>query len=230
MRNVWLRIGLGAVGIFLVGMIVVKVARVGRDTVVSMVDSDDPIVIPLMGIVPFQLGTERLGDLRRVTLLRDAPDHIIGVKVVARLSDSATVEPFKDCAFLTLTNGAGGDSTGGDFKVNEHSRFQCLADTSAMGSFGTIEIRHTQGKEPTTLERTLVFPPEVIADIQRAMSHRHQGEAPLDEDSLSAAIDSITADALQRAEAARAAAEGGRAPRRTAPPSAPAAPAPPGTP
>ena len=217
MRNVWLRIGLGAFGIFLVGMIVVKVFRVGREQVVSLVDSDDPIVVPLMGVVPFQLGAERLGDLRRVTLLRDAPDHIIGVKVVARLSDSATVEPFKDCAFLTLTNGAGTDSTG-ELKVNEHSRFRCIGDTSAMGSFGTVEIRHTQGKEPTTFVRTLVLPPEVIADIQRAMSNRHTQhgvDVEVNQDSIRAMVDSITTDALQRAEAARA---------------APAPPAPPATP
>ena len=225
MRNVWLRIGLGAFGIFLVGMIAVKVFRVGRDKVVSTFDTDDPIVIPLMGIVPFQLGTARLGDLREVTLLRDAPDHIVGVKVVARLSDSMTVDPFKDCAYLTLSNGAGGDQAGGEFKVNDHSRFQCIGDTSTMGSFGTIEIRHTQGKEPTTLERTLVFPPEVIAEIQQAMSsHGHNGPG-LDEDSLNAAIDSITNDALQRAEAARSGAERGRGSRRTTVQSAPPAPA-----
>src|SRR6478736_8149286 len=104
MRNVWLRIGLGAFAIFLVGMMAKKIWEVGKDKVISTFDSADPIGIPLMGIVPFQLGAARLGDLRRVTLLRDAPDHIIGVNVVARLSDSATVEPFKECAFLTLSN------------------------------------------------------------------------------------------------------------------------------
>lgn len=235
MRNVWLRIGFGAFCIFLVGMVIRKVFQVGRDKVVSTFDTADPITIPLMGVVPFQLGTARLGDLRRVTLLRDAPDHIVGVKIVARLGDSATVEPFKDCAFLTLTNGAGRDSAAGEFKVNDESRFQCVADTSAMGSFGTVEIRHVQGKDETTLERTLIFPPEVIADIQRAMSSRHGPDGVnvgIDEDSLEAAIDSITSDAVNRAEAARAGVEARRSGRRTTvttretAPAAPAAPAP----
>lgn len=233
MRNVWVRIGLGAFCIFLVGMVIRKVWEVGKDKVVSTFDSADPISIPLMGVVPFQLGTARLGDLRRVTLLRDAPDHITGVKIVARLGDSATVEPFKDCAFLTLTNGAGSDSAGGELKVNENSRFQCIGDTSAMGAFGTVEVRHVQGKDETTLERTLVFPPSVIADIQRAMSSRHGAHdvnVGIDEDSLQAAIESITTNAVQRAEAARAGAEAGRGGRRTVvttretAPAAPAAP------
>src|SRR6478735_8757139 len=226
MRNVWLRIGLGAFAIFVVGMIGKKVFEIGRDKVVSTFETDDPIAIPLMGIVPFQLGNQRLGDLRRVTLLRDAPDHIVGVNVVARLSDSATVEPFKECAFLTLTtiDGAGSDSSKGELKLNENSRFQCVADTSVMGSFGTVEIRHTQGKEPTTLQRTLVFPPEVIAEIQRAMSsHRAGGvvQVHVNEDSIRQMVDSTTGEAMQRAEAARAQAEGrhsaGRATTQSAP-------------
>ena len=140
---------------------------------------------------------------------------------------AATVEPFKDCAFLTLTNGAGRDSTAGELKLNEESRFQCVADTAAMASFGTVEIRHTQGKEPTTLERTLVFPPAVIADIQRSMSsHNRDGvvQIHINEDSIRKMVDSIQADAMERAEAARAAQQGSG--RRSAPvaPKPPAAP------
>jgi hypothetical protein len=51
MRNVWLRIGLGACGIFLVGMIAVKIFRVGRDKVVSTFDTAlAPVIATLDGL------------------------------------------------------------------------------------------------------------------------------------------------------------------------------------
>jgi hypothetical protein len=234
MKNVWLRIGLGAGAIALIGIILVQVVKAGKDRVVSFVEGDADISVPLLGVVPFQVGTARLGDLRRVTLLRDAPHHLSGVNFVARIGDSASIDPLKDCGFLTL-EGYQAQAAGAelDIKFNENTRFKCLSDSAGFTSFGTVEVRHQQGKEETTLRRTLILTPEVIAEIQRAMSSRRGPDgvqAGIDEDSLSAAIDSITNAALQRAEAARAAAEGGRAARRTTVQSAPAAPAPPATP
>jgi len=211
MRNIWIRIGLGALAIFAVGMIAKALFTAGRDKVVDLVDGDGPIPIPLMGVVPFQLGDARLGDLRRVTLLRDAPHHISGVKVVARIADSASIEPLKDCDFITL-EGLPESQVGRDVKIqlNEGTRFRCLIDSAGFASFGTIEIRHTQGAkgdEPTTLERTLILTPEAIAEIQRAMG---KGS-----DSVSVDLGEELADSIQRAVEAQvqAAERGGRVTR-----------------
>ncbi len=231
MKNIWLRIGLGAFVIFAAGMVVKSLYKAGRDRVVDLVDGDGPIPIPLMGAVPFQLGDLRLGDLRRVTLLRDAPHHISGVNIVARLGDSATVEPLKDCDFITL-EGIEQNHVGSkvNIQLNEGTRFKCLIDSAGFASFGTVEIRHSQGKgdEPTTLERTLILTPEMIAEIQKAM-----GKGA---DSINIDIDAPNADSIRQAVEAQVqaqvqAAQGAHGTTtRVEVRSAPAAPAPAPTP
>ena len=72
MRNYWLKILLGALGIFAVGMIGVTMVRSGIAKVNSVVHGDGPITIPL-GLIPFALAGERLGKLDHVTLHREAP-------------------------------------------------------------------------------------------------------------------------------------------------------------
>ena len=233
MKNIWLRIGLGAAVIFLIGMVVARVFRAGRDRVVSMVEGDADIPIPLMGVVPFQIGATRLGDLRRMTLLRDAPHHISGVQLVARLGDSATIDPLKDCGFLSI-EGYQQHRAGQDLKINVDgdTRFVCLADSAGYASFGTVEVEHTQGKDETTLRRTLILPPEVIAEIQRAMGTRDSFDGAALEDSIRVMVDSIDrAVQVQVREAEiRANAAAARHGRTTSAPTAPAAPTPAATP
>jgi hypothetical protein len=201
MRNLWVKIGLGAGGIFAIGMVLGSVVKFGRHKFEDLVNTNSDIRIPLMGIIPFQLADQRLGDLRRITLLRDAPKHLSGVRIEARLGDSATTEPFKDCAFLTVNDPE---------HVDGNTRFSCIRDTAGLGSFGTVEIRHTQGGEPTTLVRTLMLPAEEVRQLQEAMGPRVRPDsAKLEElermgDSLEAMGDSIRAatDVQVRIEAA----------------------------
>jgi hypothetical protein len=163
MRNLWVKIGLSAAGIFAAGMVVVLLGRFGKAKIEDLVHSDSDIRIPLMGIVPFQLADQRLGDLRRLTLLRDAPDHLRGVRVEARLGDSITVDALKDCTYLTVSDPE---------HLNERTRFTCLADSAGFASFGTVEVRHRQDGEATTLVRTLLLPPDVMQALQESMGPR----------------------------------------------------------
>ena len=163
MRNLWVKIGLGAGGIFAVGMVLVTIGKFGKARIEDLVHSDSDIRIPLMGIVPFQLADQRLGDLRRLTLLRDAPNHLTGVRVEARLGDSITIDPLKDCTFLTVNDPE---------HINQDTRFSCLLDSAGLRSFGTVEIKHRQGGEPTTLVRTLLLPAEQVRQLQEAMGPR----------------------------------------------------------
>lgn len=207
MKNIWLKIGLGAGGIFAVGMILVSLVKAGRNKIEDLVHSDADIRIPLMGIVPFQLADQHLGDLRRVTLLRDAPKHLTGVRVEVRLADSATIAPLKDCQFLTVN-----DPT----HLNEQTRFACVADSAGLSSFGTVEIRHRQGDEPTTLVRTLVLAPADLAALQAEMGPRVGPDSAqlaaleLMGDSLRAMGDSIRAATLIQVEIAEQQAEAAR--------------------
>lgn len=206
MKNIWLKIGLGAGGIFAVGMILVSVVKFGRNKIEDLVHSDADIRIPLMGIVPFQLADQRLGDLRRLTLMRDAPKHLTGVRVEVRLADSATIDALKDCAFLTVNDPE---------KLNENTRFACVADSAGLSSFGTVEIEHRQGDAPTTLVRTLLLTPAQLEGLQAEMGPRvgpdsaQMAALALMGDSLRAMGDSIRAATLiqvriaeQQAEAA----------------------------
>ena len=163
MRNIWVKIGLGAGGIFAVGMLLVTLGKFGKSKIEDLFNTDSDIRIPLMGIIPFQVGDAKLGDLRRLTLMRDTPKHLTGVRVEARLGDSITVDRFKDCAFLTVNDPE---------HVNENTRFSCVRDSAGLASFGTVEIRHIQGGEPTTLVRTLVLPAEQIRQLQEGMGPR----------------------------------------------------------
>lgn len=230
MKNIWLRIGLGAGAIFAFGMIIVSVVKVGRAKIEDLVHSDSDIRIPLMGVVPFNVADQRLGGIRRLTLLRDAPRHLTGVRVEVRLADSVTIDPLKDCAFLTVNDPQ---------NLNERTRFSCLADSAGLGDFGTIEVRHQQGDNETILVRTLLLTPEQIKGLQDDMGPRVTPDvAELERlrrmgDSLEGMGDSIRAATMIQVEIARQQAEAGgrdgqtrRVEVRSAPavPEAPAAP------
>src|ERR1043165_498152 len=207
MKNIWVKIGLGAGGIFAVGMILVSLFKFGRNKIEDLVHSDADIRIPLMGIVPFQLADQRLGDLRRLTLMRDAPKHLTGVRVEVRLADSATIDGLKDCAFLTVNDPE---------QLNEHTRFSCVADSTGLTSFGTVEIEHRQGDEPTTLVRPLLLTQVQLGGLQAEMGPRVGPDsaqmAALEAmgDSLRAMGDSIRAATTVQIEIARQQAEAGR--------------------
>ena len=230
MRNIWVRIGLTAGAIFGVGMLITYGIKLGRDQFHRLVDSSDDIRIPLMGLIPFQLSNDRLGDLRRLTLMRDAPGHLTGVRVEARLGDSAKTDALKDCAFLTVNDPE---------HIDNRTRFTCVSDTTGLGSFGTVEIVHRQGGEPTTFVRTLVLPDVEIRQLQAAMGPRISPDsakmAALQRmgDSLEAMGDSIrTATRVQveiagqQARRARRGAATVRVQTRDLPPTPPPAPTP----
>jgi len=229
MRNIWVKIGLGAGGIFAAGMLLVTLGKFGKSKIEDLVNSDSDIRIPLMGIIPFQLGELKLGDLRRLTLLRDAPKHLTGVRVEVRLGDSATIDPFKDCTFLTVNDPE---------HLNERTRFTCVRDTVDLASFGTVEIKHVQGGEPTTLVRTLVLPAEQIRQLQEGMGPRvtpdsaRMAQLELMGDSLQAMGDSIRAATQVQVRIEQAHTRATRAGRgiHVQATEAPAAPTPPTTP
>ncbi len=77
MRNYWLRIALGAVAIFIVGMIGVTLARQGVGRVRHVVEGSGPISVPL-AFIPFHLNGQKLGTVSRVVLLRERAQANLG--------------------------------------------------------------------------------------------------------------------------------------------------------
>jgi len=153
MRNYWLRIIGGAVGIFAVGMIIVTTFRSVRTKVTSTLESTDPIAIPLIGLIPFQLDQDRLGKVNRVELLRSDPQHVAGVRVLIKLTDSVGAERLRACRLVV-------DNVD---KIGNKTSFRCLAeggDASGLEEFGTVVVRGSGEAFP------LLLPSKTVAELR----------------------------------------------------------------
>lgn len=156
MRNYWLKIIAGALGIFAVGMIVITGFRSVKTRVTTTLNSTDPIPIPLIGLVPFRLDSEKLGSLSRIELLRDDPEHLSGVRVLVRLADSISPERLRQCQLVV-------DDVN---NVNEKTTFRCQAPgTEAPGvePFGTVVVKGLPDTFP------LLLPSSSVAELRRTV-------------------------------------------------------------
>jgi len=116
-QRYWLKIGLGAVAVFGVGMGIITLARRSLAEVKALAHSTRPIGIPL-AILPFQVNGERLGKVSRIDFLRTTPDEVSGFRVTVRLQDSAAAGRLADCK-LTL-NRPDSFATRGGFACTSH--------------------------------------------------------------------------------------------------------------
>jgi hypothetical protein len=165
MRNYWLKIFLGAMGIFAVGMIIVSVVRGGIDKVSSVVEGAGPITIPL-GLVPFVLAGERLGNLDHVTLHRDSPSHVTEVELEVNLGDSLLSEGLSGCRLAANFEGDSADP-GTNIRVGrgkgDKNTFRCVAGDSIPA--GLIEYG-TANLEPGDVEIPLLLPLDLVNELQ----------------------------------------------------------------
>jgi hypothetical protein len=99
MRNYWLRIVLGAVTIFSVGMVAVTLARQGIHRVRGVVEGSGPITVPI-AFVPFKLDGERIGTIRRIKINRLAPKAVSSVNILVQLADSVRASRLEKCILV----------------------------------------------------------------------------------------------------------------------------------
>ncbi|HEU5305088.1 MAG TPA: hypothetical protein VFU40_10630 [Gemmatimonadales bacterium] len=99
MRNYWLRIALGALTIFVVGMVGVTLVRRGMSGVKEVAEGSGPITIPV-AFVPFKLDGQRLGTIRRIRIYRHAPDKVRSVNISVRLADSVSPSRLENCILV----------------------------------------------------------------------------------------------------------------------------------
>ncbi len=191
MRNYWIRIAAGALGIFAVGMLVITTVRGVKNTVHSTINSSDPIPIPLIGLVPFRLGSTQLGSLSRLEFLRSDPQHLSGVRVLVKLADSVSPDRLRDCqiALDDVEN------------IDENTTFRCRGpedSTSGLEPFGVIIVTGTSDSFP------LLLPWKTVADIRQTKfeinRHGFHVTSPADRareqlavrrDSMQAALDQL---------------------------------------
>ncbi|HEY7479089.1 MAG TPA: hypothetical protein VH680_01120 [Gemmatimonadales bacterium] len=162
MRNYWLKILLGALGIFVLGMIGVTIVRSGIAKVNSVVEGSGPITIPL-GLIPFVLGGERLGNLDRVTLHRESPSRVDQVELQVDLADSLLAHGLSGCRLAA--NFEDGGKGGVDVRVgrDQNHTFECVREDSTppnMIEYGTAIFR------PGDVEVPLLLPADVVTELQ----------------------------------------------------------------
>ncbi len=163
MRNYWLKILLGALGVFALGMIGVSMVRGGMAKVHSVVEGDGPITIPL-GLIPFVLAGERLGKLDRVTLNRESPSRVTDVELEVDLTDSLLAQGLAGCRLAANFEGDNTDR-GVNIRVNRdhNGAFQCVpADSTPPNliEYGVAIFR------PGDVEVPLLLPADIVTELQ----------------------------------------------------------------
>ena len=205
MRNYWLKILLGALGVFAVGMIGVTIVRSGIAKVNSVVEGDGPITIPL-GLVPFVLAGERLGKLDRVTLHRDSPTQVDEVELRVNLADSLLAQGLSGCRLVANLEGDE-RKQGVNIRVGregmERNAFNCLPADSTPADFVEYGVAIFN---PGEVEVPLLLPVDVVAELQSLDFGRHPvagdslGEINLPTDSIAAEVERKLDSAMVRRE------------------------------
>ncbi len=195
MRNYWMRIALGALAIFIVGMVGVSLVRRGLGKVHGVVHGSGPISIPL-AFIPFQLNGHKLGTLERVTLKREAPNNVSRVELEVKLSDSLLARGLEGCRLAANMHPDSADHPG--VSVNKgpfpEGNFWCAQGDSADGlvEYGQA-IFH-----PGDVAVPLFLPQDLVDELQ---------DLDFGDDSTSAVaksnVDSIVAAAKLTAESAK---------------------------
>jgi hypothetical protein len=216
MRNYWLKIVLGALAVFALGMAGISVVRAIARKARGVAEGTDPISIPL-AFIPFRLDGERLGTFDRIVLLRKAPHQVSGVDLRIRLTDTAAARRLEGCAlFAELPHAPGGGHTVQDVE------FRCIRGGSAAfpaESVGQVTLL------PGGRRLTLLVPPDLAAELHHAdagaraermadsiSASAERTSDSLDEamsrlsDSLARIADSVTALHEHRADSIRRAA------------------------
>jgi hypothetical protein len=152
----WAKIILGAFAIFAVGYGGVWFVRTQVSRGRHMIESADPITIPL-AFLPFNLDGRRYGTFQRVTIRREAPKVVEGLDLRIRLADSAALAALTDCR-LTMASRTNFDVSTG---------FHCLAvgqTDSGLVQFGSVLVS-LEGAGELTLP--LLLDSAVVVDMKK---------------------------------------------------------------
>jgi hypothetical protein len=176
MRNYWLRIALGALAIFSVGMVARMLINRGVRGVRGVVQGTGPITLPI-AFVPFKLDGEKLGTINQVKVFRSAPDKVKSVNVLVRLADSVNPNRLGDCILVAE----------GFERFNSQTTIRCAsaADTTEEDLAEIGEISLTQGDRSFKL----LMPRDAIRELTDS-----------DADSASVGADSASQAAQRKAD------------------------------
>lgn len=195
MRNYWVKIVLGALAVFAVGMIVTRI--IGR--VRRVATTNESIEFPL-AFIPFRVDGTPLGELKRVRVMRAAPDTVTSVHLRVELRDTLSVSQLRDCILVIR-----------DVQhLNERTTFECAtaADTARQDlvAFGTVEFGRGGEELQFLIPRSEAGPAHASdAGWERAAEYGDSIADAIEEraDSIADAAETL-ADSLQTIEMERA--------------------------
>ena len=218
MRNYWMRIALGSLAIFIVGMLGISLVHRGLGSVRGVVEGSGPISIPL-AFIPFRLNGDKLGSLERVTLRRETPSRVTSVELEVKLSDSVLARGLGGCRLAASLD----SKVPGRPGITVHrgpfpeGNFWCAKDDSAdvdLVEYGQAVFHPGNVTVPLFLPRGLVdelqhidlghdsTPPIAEAQVDSIIA-----AAELTADSVNAVrdrmIDSLRVEGRRRADSAR---------------------------
>jgi len=148
MRNLWIRIGLGAAAVFAVGMVAIGVGRNLRAQITSAIHDGGRVTVPL-AMLPFKLGQEKVGSIRNVDVNRSGPGESKRITIQVRMKEPNSAEQYANCLFKMDAPGADG-------------LFACVPEAAAEASelvrIGEIRL------EPGAVHRPLVISRDKASD------------------------------------------------------------------
>ncbi len=151
----WIKIVLGMLAIFTVGMVVRAGVNSSKSTFMEMTEGTASISIPMLGM-PFRTTAGELGSIQRLYVDRSSPKQVSGFRLAVTLNDGVDVDQFDDCE-VTVTNPEA---------IDENTAFTCLtsADSgfSELVQFGSITFR------PSGEVHRLMVPASVRDEIRQA--------------------------------------------------------------
>jgi hypothetical protein len=163
MRGYWTRIALGALAIFIVGMVGVSLARRSIGGVRQVAEGSGPITIPV-AFVPFKLDGHKLGTLNRLVLHREAPKRLSSVELGVKLSDSVLARGLEGCRLVANIDAK--DNPNG-FEVGPGSLstgvFSCLHGNDTTSQFQ--EFGHAVF-QPGDVSVPLLLPNDIVDDLR----------------------------------------------------------------
>jgi hypothetical protein len=197
MRNYWMRIALGALGVFAVGMIAVTLVRRGLAKVNDVVTGSGPLSIPL-ALIPFQLNGNKLGTLQRLVLYRETPKKVSSVQLEVKLNDSLLARGLEGCRLAANLDSE--DRHGGGLHIRtgggNKGTFWCSKEGADSG---LVEYGHAVFR-PGEVTVPLLLPQDLVDDLRKGDFGDHADSADIADsinDVVEARADSI-AEAAER--------------------------------
>jgi hypothetical protein len=151
----WMRIVLGMLAIFAVGMVVTTGIRAARHQAEYVVEGSGPLSVPLFGMA-FRLDDERLGGIERLRLLRSQPKRIDSAIVFVKLTDAAAASRFADCR-LSVRDAD---------NLSDKTTFFC-ADSVEAAALELVPFGHVEF-QPSGEQVAIWIPASVAADMRES--------------------------------------------------------------